>query len=123
MITPPAIAPNWSAASVTSGSSAFGTACLRTTRFQGIPVARLTVTKSSVRTSTIDERMITKYWPSSISVSAATGSTMWSRTSAASANHESKSAPGVTCWPAGNSGSQTAKSRIRMIPIQYSGAA
>ena len=92
--------------------------------FHGIPVARLTVTKSSVRTSTIDERMITKYWPE-----------QHQRERADRQHHvlgdvrrlarttSSKSAPGVTCWPAGNSGSQTANSRIRMIPIQYSGAA
>ena len=63
VIAPPTTAPNWIADSVTSGSSALGTAWLRTTRCQGRPVARLTVTKSSVRTSTIDERMIRKYWP------------------------------------------------------------
>ena len=68
---------------VTSGSSAFGTAWLRTTRCHGSPVARLTVTKSSVSTSTIDERMIRKYWPSSISVIAVAGRIRWSRTSIA----------------------------------------
>ena len=78
VIAPPATAPNWIADSVTSGSSAFGTAWLRTTRCQGSPVARLTVMKSSVSTSTIDERMIRKYWPSSISVIAVAGRIRWS---------------------------------------------
>ena len=123
VIAPPATAPNWIAASVTSGSSAFGTAWLRTTRCQGRPVARLTVTKSSVRTSTIDERMIRKYWPSSISVIAVAGRIRWSRTSGASAHQLENSTPGVICSPAGKIGIQTAKTRIRMIPIQYSGAA
>ena len=75
VIAPPATAPNWIAAIVTSGSSAFGTACLLTTRCHGRPVARLTVMKSSVSTSTIDERMIRKYWPRSSRVIAVAGST------------------------------------------------
>ena len=75
VIAPPATAPNWIAAIVTRGSSALGTACLLTTRLHGRPVARLTVMKSSVSTSTIDERMIRKYWPSNSSVIAIAGST------------------------------------------------
>ena len=122
MTAPPATAPNWIAAMVTSGRSAFGTACLLTTRCHGRPVARLTVTKSSVRTSTIDERMIRKYWPRSRKVIAVTGRTRWSSTSAASANQLENSTPGVTCCPAGKIGIATAKTSIRMIPIQYSGA-
>ena len=104
VIAPPTTAPNWIAESVTSGSSAFGTACLRTTRSHGSPVARLTVTKSSVRTSTIDERMIRKYWPSSISVIAVAGRTRWSATSTAWAHQLENSTPGVICWPAGKIG-------------------
>ena len=46
-----------------------------------------------------------------------------SATSAACANQLEKSSPGVICRPAGKIGIQTAKTRIRMIPIQYSGAA
>ena len=83
MIAPPITIPNWIADSVTSGSSAFGTACERTTRAHGRPIARLTVMKSSVRTSTIELRMITKYWPSSISVIAVAGRTRCSPTSSA----------------------------------------
>ena len=79
--------------------------------------------KSSVSTSTIDERMIRKYWPSSISVIAVAGRIRCSATSSASANQLENSTPGVTCSPAGRIGIQTAKTRIRMIPIQYSGAA
>ena len=79
--------------------------------------------KSSVITSTIDERMIRKYWPSSISVIAVAGRTRCSATSQASANQLENSTPGVTCWPAGKIGNATAKTRIRMIPIQYSGDA
>ena len=79
--------------------------------------------KSSVRTSTIDERMITKYWPSRVSVIAVAGRTRCLATSAACANQLEKSSPGVICWPAGKIGSQTASTRIRMMPSQYSGAA
>ena len=79
--------------------------------------------KSSVRTSTIDERMIRKYWPSSISVIAVAGRIRCSATSSASANQLENSTPGVTCWPGGQDRDPTAKTRIRMIPIQYSGAA
>ena len=123
MIAPPTTAPNWIADSVTSGSSAFGTAWRRTTRSQGSPVARLTVMKSSVSTSTIDERMIRKYWPSSIRVIAVAGRTRCLATSQALAKKPENSTPGVTWSPVGKIGIQTAKTRIRMIPIQYSGAA
>ena len=123
MIAPPATAPNWIAESVTSGSNALGTAWLRTTRCHGRPIARLTVTKSSVRTSTIDERMIRKYWPSSISVIAVAGRIRCFATSRAFAKKPENSTPGVTWSPAGRIGIQTAKTRMRMIPIQYSGAA
>ena len=88
MTAPPITVPNWIADSVTSGSSAFGTACQRTTRAHGRPVARLTVMKSSVRTSTIELRMITKYWPSSISVIAVAGSTRCSAMSSTLSSHE-----------------------------------
>ena len=81
------------------------------------------MTKSSVRTSTIDERMIRKYWPSSIRVIAVAGRIRWSRTSTACAHQLVNSTPGDICNPAGKIGIATAKTRIRMIPIQYSGAA
>ena len=99
VIAPPTTAPNWIADSVTSGSSALGTAWRRTTRSQRSPVARLTVMKSSVSTSTIDERMIRKYWPSSISVIAVAGRTRCSATSSASANQLENSTPGRHLLP------------------------
>jgi hypothetical protein len=79
--------------------------------------------KSSVSTSTIDERMIRKYCPRSISVIAVTGRTMCSAMSSACANQLENSSPGVIWSPAGKIGIATAKTKIRMIPIQYSGAA
>ena len=94
------------------------------TRSRDSPVARLTVMKSSVSTSTIDERMIRKYWPSSISVIAVAGQDqVVERRRAPRSNQLENSTPGVTCWPAGKIGIATAKTRIRMIPIQYSGEA
>ena len=78
--------------------------------------------KSSVRTSTIELRMITKYWPSSISVIAVAGSTRCSPTSSTRSSPV-RSDPGVSCSPAGKIGIATANSRIRMSPIQYSGVA
>ena len=66
--------------------------------------------------------MIRKYWPSSIRVIAVAGSTRCSTTSGIGEEPEN-STPGVTWSPSGKIGIQTAKTRIRMIPIEYSGAA
>ena len=79
--------------------------------------------KSSVSTSTIDERMIRKYWPSSIRVIAVAGQDQ------VLGDVERLGEPARELDPGGHllagregSGIQTAKTRIRMIPIQYSGA-